>query len=422
MTVTHLSGERILQVTPSRIKLIDAEGGTVLSEVAPPSKIMTVCTNNEVLVCNVGNNSVLAYDIVHGLGRLASRAFDNEISCLFASPQYPAVCIVGFWASSKISMLSLPRLEVIAEAALSEQSTKPNVPRSIIVANILPNRPPSLLVSMSDGTLHTFSLDPETCGLLDKKSLTLGTQAFSFQALPRRDGTHSVFGAGDHPCLIYGEGDNSRLVYSAVTSENVTHARPFNAEAYPSSVVTVADWSLKISSVDLTRGVHISTLKVGDVVRRVSYSNERNIYGIVTIRSVTDIPTGEERYTSFVRVVDGTEFAIIDSYELRRYEFVESILCTHLDNGDGTRDEKFLVGTGFQLPAPRPSGKGWETLESDEGRLLVLELSEGRRLKPAAELKVEGAVKAIEMVGNKIVLALDQTVGPSLFLSFSPRD
>ena len=394
----------------------------MLSEVAPPSKIMTVCTNDKVLVCNVGNNSVLAYDIVHGLERLASRTFDNEISCLFASPQYPAVCIVGFWASSKISMLSLPRLEAIAEAALSEQSTKPNVPRSIIVANILPNRPPSLLVSMSDGTLHTFSLDPGTCRLLDKKSLTLGTQASSFQALPRRDGTHSVFGAGDHPCLIYGEGDNSRLVYSAVTSENVTHARPFNAEAYPSSVVTVADWNLKISSVDLTRGVHISTLKVGDVVRRVSYSNERNIYGIVTIRSVTDISTGEERYTSFVRVVDGTEFAIIDSFELRRYEFVESILCTRLDNGDGTKDEKFLVGTGFQLPAPRPSGKGWETPESDEGRLLVLELSEGRRLKPAAELKVEGAVKAIEMVGNKIVLALDQTVDPSLSLSLSPRD
>ncbi|KAF8248907.1 DNA damage-binding protein 1 [Wilcoxina mikolae CBS 423.85] len=399
-----LAGEKLLQVTPARIKLIDAEGGTVLSEITTASKITAASANHERLVCNVENNSIVVYDVLHELKEIKSRKFEHEIACLYASPAFPEICTVGFWTVAAVSLLSLPGLETLTEVSLGG-GTAGTIPRSAVVVQVLENQPPSLLVAMGDGTLYTFSVDDKkNYELSQKKAIALGTQAFYFQVIPGGNDTVSVFAACDHPSLIYS--DDGRLVYSAVTAENVTNLTPFNAQAFPSSVVVLADGELKISNVDPARNIHVKTLSIGDVVRRVSYSRERQTYGIVTIRSSIEVSTGEERYTSYVRVVDDVEFAVIDSYKLREWELVESILCAQLDNGDGTKSQKFLVGTGFQPGIEDDDGD----LECKEGRMLVFEFSEDRKLKLAAELKVKSAIKAIDMVGDQIVVALNKTV------------
>jgi DNA damage-binding protein 1 len=106
----------------------------------------------------------------------------------------------------------------------------------------------------------------------------------------------------------------------------------------------------------------------------------------------------------------------MDSYELRERELVESILCARLDNGDGTKNDKFLVGTGFQPGAEDDD----EDLECKEGRMLIFELSEDRKLKLAAELKVKSAVKAMDMAGDHIVVALNKTVSSNFIIALVP--
>ncbi|KAF8538333.1 CPSF A subunit region-domain-containing protein [Trichophaea hybrida] len=387
-----LTGEKLLQVTPARIMLIDAEGGTVLSEITTASKITAASANRERLVCNVENNSIVVYDVLHELKEIKSRKFEYEIACVYVSPTFPEICTVGFWTVAAVSLLSLPGLETLTEVSLGG-GTAGSIPRSAVVAQVLENQPPNLLVAMGDGTLYTFTVNDKNYKLSQKKAIALGTQAFYFQVIP-----------GGMILLIYS--DDGRLVYSAVNAENVTNLTPFHAQAFPSSVVVLADGELKISNVDPARNIHVKTLSIGDVVRRVTYWRERQTYGIITIHSSIEVSTGEERYTSYVRVVDDVEFAVVDSYELREWELVESILCAQLDNGDGTKSQKFLVGTGFQPGFEDDDGD----LECKEGRMLVFEFSEDRKLKLVAELKVKSAIKAIDMVGDQIVVALNKTV------------
>ncbi|KAA8904984.1 mono-functional DNA-alkylating methyl methanesulfonate N-term-domain-containing protein [Sphaerosporella brunnea] len=405
LTAVNLPGERLLQVTPSRIKLVDLESGTLLSEITPTSKIISASVSYDKLICNVGSKSIVVYNIAGVLEEVKGRVFEHEIACLFAAPDFPDVCAVGFWTSALVQLLSLPGLEPLAQESLGGGAAAITIPRSIVMARVLEKQPPTLLVAMGDGTLYTFSVNDKASYVLShKKSVALGTQAFYFQTIPRKDDIVSVFAACDHPTLIYS--DDGRLMYSAVTAENVTYLTPFNTQSFPSSVAVLAGGELKISTVDTTRNIHVKTLTIGDVVRRVSYSKERQVHGIVTVRHSFDVSSGEEKFSCFVSIVDDTEFAIVDSYKLRERELVECILCAKLDNGDGTKSDKFVVGTGFQSDQEIED----EEPEPQEGRLLVFEFSEDRKLKLAADLKVDSIVKCIDIVNDNIVAALNKTI------------
>jgi DNA damage-binding protein 1 len=414
LTAVNLPGERLLQVTPSRIKMVDAEGGTLLSERTVSSRIIAASVSQGKLVCNVGGRSVVVYDLADQLQEVKSRSFEHEISCIFASPDFPDVCAVGFWASGTIQLLSLRDLEILAQESLGSRTAAVAIPRSISMAQVLEEEPPSLLVSMGDGTLHTFSMnDKAGYTLSHKKSIALGTQAFQLQTIPRGNGIASVFAAGAHPGLIYS--DDGRLIYSAVTAENVTHLCSFNAPGFPSSVAVFEDGELKISTIDTARNIHVKSLDIGDVVRRVTHSKEKQVYGIATIKSSFEVFSGQEKLTSFVRIVDEGGFTVVDSFELREREIVETIICAELDNGDGTKDDKFIVGTSFQSAPTKSSEEEEEEPESKEGRILVFEFFD-KKLKLAAGLKTKSAVKCIDLVGDNIVAALHKTVNTALLM------
>lgn len=398
-----LSDERLLQVTPSRIRIVDATGGMVHSEYVSDSKIVAADVNCDLLVCNFGNTTLAVFNLggnADEIVEVGRRTFENEISCLFALSNYPLVCAVGFWTSSAVALLSLPGLKTLAEESLGGDVT---VPRSIAIATIVEGQSPTLLVAMGDGTLVTFSTN-DNWTLSQKKSISLSTQAFSFQLIQRDEGL-SVFASSANPSLIYSDGGH--IMYSAVTAENVSYLAPFNAQGFPNSVVLVANGEVKISTIETTRNSHYKTLRMGDVVRRVAYSKERQLYGIVTIAAWQTFPTVNERHTCFVRIVDDYEFSVVNSYELEPNELVESIICVQLGDWDGKKTDKFLVGTG-KIPDYADMEDG--NSECKEGRLLIFEISEARKLLLLAELKLKGGVKCIDMVGEDIVIALNKTV------------
>lgn len=391
---------RLLQVTPSGARLVDTGSGTIISEMSVPIeyKINMASANADTLIYVVSGSSVFVADLTSGFTRTGERSFDNEIACLTVPPAPCKVCVIGQWTASAVSVLALPTLETLSSETLAGAEIVA-VPRSLLLANILEGQPPTLLVAMGDGTLFTFAVDETSCLLTQKKSIVLGTQSVYFQPIPRPGGLVHVFATCDHPSLIYGS--EGRIAYSAVTADKATHVTSFNAQGYPNAVVVASEDDLKLAIVDPQRATHVRTLPIGDVVRRVAHSKERNVFAILTINLHIDAATGDEQFKCYIRVVDEVMFGLIDSFELQETELVESLVCAELDNGDGTFSERFVVGTGFQDE---------NRDESTKGRIIVFELNEDKKLSMASELVVRGTCKGLDMVEGKIVAALNKTV------------
>ncbi|KAF8456915.1 damage-specific DNA binding complex, subunit DDB1 [Terfezia claveryi] len=402
LTAANVSKGRLLQVTPSSATLIDSSGIAVaVWRPTGQNKINHASANEDYLLLATGGNTLVLLDLNASMSEVARRLFEQEIASL-SIPAAPAkVCLMGSWTTSTVSIMALPALTTIIEENLGGIDGGA-IPRSLFLGSILSGQAPTLLVAMGDGRLITYSLNEADYSLSQKKNIVLGVQPVYLQPIPAADGLVHVFATCDHPSLVYGT--EGRIVYSAVTvrgAEKATFVTPFNTEAFPQSVVAASEADLRITVVDPLRTTHIQTLKVGDVVRRVSHSKQHRVFGIVTIQLRVEEALGVERYPSFVRIVDDARFDIVDSYPLDDEEFVEAILCTKLENGDGSQSEKFVVGTGFH-------DEGSD--EPKRGRILIFELGEERRLKLACKEEVHGSCKCLEMVGGHIVAALQKTV------------
>lgn len=391
---------KLLQVTPSGARLVDSESGTVISAMSLDigRRINMASANADTLIYVIDGSSVFVADLRSGFKQTGERSFDNEIACLTIPPAPCRVCVIGQWTASVVSILALPTLETLAEETLAGTENVA-VPRSLLLANILEGQSPTLLVAMGDGTLFTFAVDETNCLLTQKKSIVLGTQSVYLQPIPRPDGLVHVFATCDHPSLIYGS--EGRIAYSTVTADKATHVTSFNAQGYPHAVVVASEEDLKLAIVDPQRATHVRTLPIGDVVRRVAHSKERQVFGVLTINLQIDKASGDEQFQCYVRIVDEVMFGLIDSFKLQETELVESIMCAELGNGDGTFSERFVVGTGFQDE---------NRDESTKGRIIVFELSEDKRLRISSELSVRGTCKGLDMVEGKIVAALNKTV------------
>lgn len=400
----NVVGGKLLQVTPSGALLVDTESGAIISELSlgVERKINMASANADTLIYVVGGSTVFVTDLGSGFEQTGQRSFDNEIACLTIPLAPSRVCAVGQWTISAVSVLALPTLETLSEEVLAGAESVA-VPRSLLLANIIEGQPPTLLVAMGDGTLFTFAVNETNCMLTQKKSIVLGTQSVYFQPIPRQDGLVHVFATCDHPSLIYGS--EGRIAYSAVTADKATHVTSFNAQGFPNAVVVASEEDLKLAIVDPQRATHVRTFPIGDIVRRVAHSKERQLFGVLTINLQIDKTTGDEQFKCYIRVVDEVMFDLIDSFELQTTELAESIVCAELDNGDGTFSERFVVGTGYQDE---------DRDESTKGRIVVFELSEDKKLKVAAELIVRGTCKALDMVDGKIVAALNKTVSKLL--------
>jgi len=431
LIVECLRGERLLQVTPSQIRIVDATGGMAYPNLVSESRIVAAYVSWDRLVCGFGNTAVVVYDLgenIDEIKEVGRRIFEREISCLFANSEHPDVCAAGFWTSGEaaplhtprdpavVALLSLPNLETLAEEQVGGGLT---VPRSIAIATLVEEHPPSLLVSMGDGELITFSTN-DRWALSQRKTISLSTQAFTFHLIPRGS-VLNVFTSSADPSLIYSDG--GRVMYSAVTAENVSCMAPFNAQAFPGTVVLVSNNEVKISTIEMTRNNHYKTLRLGDVVRGVAYSEDHCAYGVVTIAEPL-APLGiHQVQTCFVKLIDARNFSVLDSYALEPNELVECIACAPLDSGKGLKSGRFLVGTG-ELPGAEVKAEDEGLVKAEavgdeckKGRLVIFESTKDRKLLPIAEGKMGGAVKCIDTMGENIVIALNKTVD-SLYLDY----
>ncbi|TKA76631.1 hypothetical protein B0A55_04925 [Friedmanniomyces simplex] len=409
----NLPSGRLVQVTPSAVSLTDAEDGTASGSWRPPtgSSITAVAAEDDKVLVSLGGAALVVLDLAGGgsVRVQARREFpgSEQASCIALSKSVPDTCVVGFWEDGEVAFLSLSDLRLIVVTTVAENAEDLGVPRSLLIAKILPDAPSTLFVGLADGNVVTYSVESPRDPFTARKSIVLGTQQPNFALLPRGDGVlENVFATCEHPSLIYGS--EGRMVYSAVTAETAQGICSFDSEAYPGAIaIASADGELKLAVVDEERTTHVQTLPVHETVRRIAYSAELKAFGLGTIRRTLE--KGVEEVSSRFRLVDEVAFQELHSFHLKEDELVESCIRCQLDDGSGTGEtaERFVVGTAFLDDDAAAAGDGKGQVR---GRLLVFEVTEERRLKVITELSLRGACRCLGICAGRIVAALVKTV------------
>lgn len=399
LLAADLPHSRLLQVIESSVRLVDSESGMVLSRWSPTAgdTITAASANADNLALSVVGLEAVILDLKHDLKVRARRRFtaDGQIACIHIPVSSSDICIAGFWQSATVAILRVDTLETVQNVLLSDDAV--SIPRSILVAQILPDQPPTMFVSMANGEVITFFIDLTKFTLSSKKVMILGTEQASFKALPRSDGLTNVFATCEHPSLIYGS--EGRIVYSAVTAEKATCICSFDSELYTGAVAIATPEDVRIALVDAGRTTHVRTLPIGETVRRIAYSTKLKAFGIGTIHR--SLRQSQEMVQGHFKLTDEVMFKELDTYELNEEELVESVVRADLREDSGDLVERFVVGTAYL---------DGEQDKSPRGRIIVFAVTTERTLKVITELPVKGACRALGVINGKIVAALVKTV------------
>lgn len=402
----NLPGGRILQVTERKVLIADVEGGMVTYEWTPPGQqvITAASSDDDNMVLVIGGRALTVFNIRSDARVIAQKDFgaDSQVSGITVPSSPTGVCIAAFPQLSIISILGLKDLHELQTKSLGPAGEA--FPRSVLVADVHMDGLPTLFISMADGSVITFSINPIDYSLTSMSNLILGSEQPKFKKLPRGDGLYNVFATCENPSLIYGS--EGRIIYSAVNSEGASRVCHFHSEAYPEAIAVATPHDLKIALVDKERTTQIQTLSIGATLRRVAYSPHEKAFGIGTIER--KLEQGAEIVKSQFLLADEILFRRLDAIDLRPEELVESVIRAEFaagrdENGRNVVKDRFIVGTAYLDD---------EGDQSIRGRILIFEVDNGRKLTQVAELPVKGACRALAMLGEKIVAALVKTVSP----------
>jgi DNA damage-binding protein 1 len=395
----NLSRGQLLQVTSSGIQLIELDGGMVSAQWAPDSSrpLTAVSATDAVLAVCVDGQRVVLFDLLKDLEiqkELEIPAGD-QVACLSLSHLFPETLFVGYWKKSNIQLLDIKTMAATQSLAIGEEDGA--VPRSILVNQIFSGGHPTLFVSLADGHVVSYDINPTTYALTGRKSTLLGTRQADLKPIPREDGTFSVFASSEHPSLIYAE--EGRMAFSAVTADKINSVCPFHSASFPGAVAIASPIDVRIGLIDSKRTTHVQTLALGETARRLAYSPKLKSFAIGTIKRT--IKDGAEIAESSLKLADEVLFKELDTYRLHQDELIEAVIRAELDDGYGQKAERFIVGTSFL------DDNSAQTLR---GRILVFEVTDDRLLKLITQNSTKGACRCLAMMGDRIVAALVKTL------------
>jgi DNA damage-binding protein 1 len=394
----NVAQNKLLQVTGSHARVIDLDSGMVIGEFSSEiGSIVAASANGQQLLLSLNGTEVVVLDIESDLHEISRKPFGDEsqISCVDLPDLLPGVAIVGFWQRADIALLKTSDLSILKTYTISDDIAA--VPRSILLAQILSDHSPTIVIAMADGNVVTADLDISSLAYSNQKSTILGTQRANLKALPRGDNLVQIFATCENPSVIYGS--EGRIIFSAVTAEKASCVCSFNAEAYPGAIAIASPEDLKIGLVDTERTTHVQTLHIGETVRRLAYSPALKAFGLGTVqRSLVD---SVEIIQSSFKLADEVVFKELDSYPLKEEEIIESVMRADLDEGNGRLVERFVVGTAYIEDGQQ---------EALRGRILIFEVTQDRLLNLVTERSVKGACRALATIQGKIIAALMKTV------------
>lgn len=409
LVAQNLPNDRLLQVTPTGVHLVDLADGVATSSWRPAEggEITNASVNDEWVLLSVDGKVIVSLQVNHEIVEVQrSEPRDNDqVACIHLPPQYQHIGVVGFWKSGKVSIIDIKTLQPLHSESLRRKDDNTSVPRDLALAQIQPpaTNGPTLFVAMEDGLVISFNVALADFSLSGRKSVVLGTRYAKLQLLPQDNGIYNVFSTSEHPSLIYAS--EGRIVYSAVTANDSVCVCAFDTEAFPGSIAVATDDTLKISALDRERRTHVRPLHMGHTVRRLAYSRNERAFALGCIKK--EVVENEELITSSIKLVDEVIFDQIgESFALgvySRVEMVEAVIRAELLDSYGNRVERFIVGTSLQQDPNKLK-------DQINGRILVFGIDSERRLYQVTQHELKGACHCLGMMGDHIVAGLSKTI------------
>ncbi|KIX00016.1 uncharacterized protein Z518_10943 [Rhinocladiella mackenziei CBS 650.93] len=407
----NLPDRKLVQVYETGLRMTDLESSMLTLEWKPPdagAKITAACANSAHLLVVEGGHTLHVFHISNSGDSqpTISKTFlpDSQISSVTVLGSQSNACIVSFWQTASVAIIDLHSLDILQSQTVGMPGT--DIPRSVMVANILPDAPPNLFVAMADGTVLSYSFDTAKNSLSGMTRMLLGSEPVFFKQLPKDIESGSplsnIFASCEQPSLVYST--EGRIIYSAVNAESGSRVCSFNSEAYPDAIAIATLKELKLALIGKERTTQLQTLPIHETVRCLTYASTAKMFAMGCIRRIME--SGVEALLSSVKIADEVSFKELDSVELLDRELVECIVSTGpFDTDDESQGygEMFVVGTSVF----EEDGTGDDIVK---GRILVFEVNKEKKLKEVTSLAVKGACRSLAMCDGKIVAGLVKTV------------
>eukprot|EP00033_Pygsuia_biforma_P001101 GCRY01001253.1.p1 GENE.GCRY01001253.1~~GCRY01001253.1.p1 ORF type:complete len:1121 (+),score=337.54 GCRY01001253.1:198-3560(+) len=377
----NVAGHRLLQVSTHCVTLLGPHPPFEWTPAQGSTISLASANDSQVAVVTGGGSVVVVLEITpEGLCEVNYEQLEGEVSCvsvaalhsddhLLAASKWVAV---GLWGDSTVRILSLPGLQQAAQAPLASDV----IPRDVLLATF--ETTDYALIAHGDGALTVFAFDRETGALSGRRKVTLASQPVHLNTFSSR-GTQHVFAASDRPAVLFS--NNNKLLFSNVNLQGVTAMAPLNTSAFPDCLALLCEDQLVIGSVDEIQKIHVKTIPLGEMPRRIAHCEASHTYLVGTLR-VQPQPCGNELEASFFRLFDDSTFEVLSSYALDENETCCSVIQTRVEGVEGP---VYVCGTAYALP---------QEPEPRKGRVLILAVKEGK-LALVGETEVRGAVYSL---------------------------
>ena len=397
---SNLPDSRVVQVFETGVRIADLESSMLMLEWRPPdaqAKITAAASNSVHLLVVEGGHTLHVFHTVNNESKPSlSKTFssDSQISSV-TLPEQSNVCVIAFWQTASVAVFDLHSLETLQTQSLGDARVA--IPRSVLLANMLPDASPTLFVAMADGTVITLSFDLARNVLSGMTKILLGTEPVFFKALPRDSGLANVFASCEQPSLIYSS--EGRIVYSAVSSDKASRVCYFNSPAYEGAIAIATPEELKLAMIGTERATQLQTLPIGQTVRCLAYEPTAQLFAMGCVRRIVE--GGVEALLSSVKIADEVNFKELDSRELNDQELVECVIPTGtFETEDESHGEMFVVGTSILS----------EDGDQPRGRVIVFEVNKEKKIRLVTEFPTKTACRSLAMCDGKIVAGLVKTV------------
>uniref|UniRef100_A0A6B2KWM6 DNA damage-binding protein 1 n=1 Tax=Arcella intermedia TaxID=1963864 RepID=A0A6B2KWM6_9EUKA len=383
----NLIGDLYIQVTAKGISLIDGKKEMIRDTWIPEAQI-NLCSANATQILIAQGKDLSIFQIQNQkLIFKSKRTMDHEISCLNINPiehnkNSSSICVVGLWTDISVRLLSVPDLVEIRKLELGGEI----LPRSVILKTL--DHITYLIIALGDGNLLSYTYDMKSGDLENRKKLTLGTRPVILN-----DGHDHIFACSDRPSVIQ-HTNTKKLLFAPVNLKDVTYMCSFDCPSFPNSIALSNEDTLTIGTVDHVQKLHISTIPLGEVPRRIAYQDQSKTLCLLTVKTLFDGHGDVEE--GWVKLLDARTFEIQDVYPLQADETPTAVASVSFSNNT---IEYYVVGTAYIKEEP----------ECSSGRILLFE-GKNRKLRLQAELLVTGAVYSLDGFQEKIIAGVNSKV------------
>lgn len=373
--------EMLMQVTPTQVILVRYD--TSLLQFSKVDSYKASDANITIASAHISGHVALALRggivvflqcTLQGIKEVVRTSMEEEVSCihmnLFENTVFAAV---GLWNDFTVRLLCAREhaLKQMYKIDLGSDTQARSLAMAILDTQSM------LFVGLGDGQLISYHLhfddNDGSVNIMNRKKVSLGSQAISLNTFKSSDGKACIFAASDRPSVVYSS--KGKVAYANINlhgPNDVTFSCSFHCELFPDCLALARNDSLMIGTIDDIQKLHVETYPLGETPRRIAHHESGKMF---CVGCVSEPESGSSSIeTNHLRFIDEGTFEEIERFNLDPYEMVLSIISCELGEnligGSESAKPYIVVGTAYAYPEDDEPGRGriivFECIDFDE--------------------------------------------------------